>query len=47
MLFEVQPTDVVTFAAVGALLLAAALLACLIPARTAARIDPQHALRAD
>jgi putative ABC transport system permease protein len=47
LLFQVQPTDIATFAAVSALLLAAALLACLAPARKASRIDPQDALRAD
>ncbi len=47
MLFEVQPTDLPTFAVVSGLLLGAAALACLAPARKAARIDPQDALRAD
>jgi putative ABC transport system permease protein len=45
MLFGVTPTDVETYAAVSALLLAAALGACWAPARRAARIDPQQALR--
>ena len=47
MLFQVQPTDVPTFAMVAAVLLGAAVLACLIPARRASRIDPQTALRTD
>ena len=47
MLFQVKPTDPVTFAAVAALLLAVAALACYLPARRAARIDPLAALRAD
>jgi putative ABC transport system permease protein len=47
LLFQVQPTDVVTFVGASALLLAAALLACLAPARRAARIDPQTALRSE
>ena len=47
MLFQVQPTDVPTFAMVGAVLLGAAVLACLAPARKASRIDPQTALRSD
>jgi putative ABC transport system permease protein len=47
LLFQVQPTDITTFVVVSALLLAAALLACLAPARKASRIDPQDALRAD
>ena len=45
LLFEVQPTDLTTYLAVSALLLAAALLACYVPARRAARIDPQIAIR--
>jgi putative ABC transport system permease protein len=47
LLFQVQPNDVATFTIVGVLLLVAALLACLAPARRASRIDPQDALRAD
>ena len=47
MLFEVQPNDIPTFAAVALVLLSAAVLACLAPARKASRIDPQDALRAD
>jgi len=47
LLFEVQPTDITTFAVVAVLLLSAAVLACLAPARKASRIDPQDALRAD
>ncbi len=47
MLFEVEPTDVPTFLVVAALLLAAALVACWIPARRASRIDPQTALRCE
>ncbi|MGI8742280.1 MAG: ABC transporter permease [Bryobacteraceae bacterium] len=47
LLFEVTPTDVATFATVAVLLFAAALLACYLPARRAAHIDPQLALRAE
>ncbi|HUI57689.1 MAG TPA: ABC transporter permease [Bryobacteraceae bacterium] len=47
LLFQVEPTDTYTFALVPALLLAAALLACYVPAKRAARIDPQAALRAE
>jgi len=47
LLFHVQPTDTYTFVLVSALLLTAALIACYVPARRAARIDPQAALRAE
>ncbi len=47
LLFEVGPTDPATFISVAAVLVAAAVIACLIPARRAASIDPNVALRCE
>jgi putative ABC transport system permease protein len=44
-LFEVKPTDPVTYAAVAITLLATGLLSCVIPAFRATRVDPLVALR--
>ena len=46
-LHEVKADDPLTFAAVAAVLAAVALLACALPARRAARIDPLAALKSD
>jgi putative ABC transport system permease protein len=46
-LFEVTPTDPVTFGAVALVLAGAAFVACYVPARRAARIDPISALRCE
>ena len=45
LLFKVSPTDPVTIAAVMLLLAGAAALACYLPARRAAKLDPLAALR--
>ena len=45
LLFEVAPTDALTFAAIVALLALVALTACYAPARRAAAIDPVEAMR--
>jgi putative ABC transport system permease protein len=47
LLFEVPPTDILTFSGVGLTLLSAAALASYLPARRAATVDPNVALRAD
>jgi putative ABC transport system permease protein len=44
-LYQISPTDHVTFAVVAVLLTVSALLACYVPTRTALTIDPAVALR--
>jgi putative ABC transport system permease protein len=47
LLYEVEPTDAVTFAVVSSVLLTTALAACCGPAIRAALVDPVIALRND
>ncbi|HMI59145.1 MAG TPA: ABC transporter permease, partial [Gemmatimonadaceae bacterium] len=47
LLFQVSATDAATFIAVPVLLLAIAAIACLVPARRAARVDPSVTMRVD
>jgi predicted permease len=45
LIFQVKPTDPLTFIAVAAVLALIALLACIVPAYRASRVDPVIALR--
>ena len=47
LLYEVQPRDITTYAAVCVALCATALAAAYLPARRASRVDPMVALRAE
>ena len=47
MLFELSPTDPLTYGTVSLALITMALLASLLPARRAGRIDPIVALRVE
>jgi putative ABC transport system permease protein len=46
-LFEVRPHDPATAVATAAMVAAISLLACYLPARRAARLDPSAALRTE
>lgn len=45
LLFEVQPTDPLTFAGVATLFCLIAAMACFVPAQRATRVDPVISLR--
>jgi putative ABC transport system permease protein len=47
LLFGVPPLDFAAFLSVAVLLLAAAVLACFLPARRAASIEPMRVLRTE
>ena len=47
MLVGVQPTDPATYGAIVGLFVVIALIACLVPARRAAGLDPASALRSE
>ncbi len=47
ILYGVEPTDPPTYLLVAAVLALTTLLACYLPARRAARVDPAEVLRAD
>jgi putative ABC transport system permease protein len=47
MLFGVEPTDPITFGVLSVAVVAVSALACYVPARRAARVDPISAIRVE
>jgi ABC-type lipoprotein release transport system permease subunit len=47
MLYDVSRVDPLTYGGVAALLVAVAVIACWVPARRAASVDPAMTLRAE
>ena len=47
LLYGVNPTDTITFVTAPTFLLSVALLACVLPARGAAQLDPADVLRSE
>jgi ABC-type antimicrobial peptide transport system permease subunit len=46
-LFEIAPTDVISFAAAAAIVLAITAAACYLPARRTVRLPPMAVLKSD
>jgi putative ABC transport system permease protein len=47
LLYDVAPTDVLTFGGVSICLALVASIACIVPARRAVKVDPQEVLRVE
>ena len=47
MLFGVEPTDPITFGVLSVAVAAVSVVACYVPARRAARVDPICAIRVE